>query len=62
MSQRPAQPTCHHYCNTWNCPECMRRFWRWAEQHTQGRGRRTAGRPNFYEAAARNRNPELRSV
>jgi len=30
-------PTCHHYCNTLNCWTCIRRFWKWAENHTQGR-------------------------
>ena len=32
------QPTCHHYCNEpLRCPECVRRFWKWAESHTRGR-------------------------
>lgn len=62
MSQRPAQPTCHHYCNTMNCPECMRRFWQWAQTHTMGRGRRTRQQPSFYEAAVTNRDPRLRRI
>ncbi len=46
---------CHHYCNCeLTCPECIRRFWKWAENHTRGRkpkGSETRG-PSFYEAAA----------
>jgi hypothetical protein len=27
---------CDHYCNEpLRCPECNRRFWRWAENHTR---------------------------
>ena len=37
MSRRE-NPTCHHYCNNpLACPECVRRFWKWAQNHTQGR-------------------------
>lgn len=61
MSQQ-VKPTCHHYCNTMNCPECFRAFWRWLENHAAGRGKRTVGKPSFYEAAARCRNPQWRAV
>lgn len=50
---------CHHYCNNpLRCPECVRRFWKWAENHTRGRKKRVrfAGGASpvlsFYEAAA----------
>jgi hypothetical protein len=27
---------CHHYCNCeLSCPECVRRFWEWAQNHTR---------------------------
>jgi hypothetical protein len=45
----------HHYCNCeLRCPECIRRFWKWAENHTRARAPKTgvAG-PSFYEAATR---------
>jgi hypothetical protein len=35
---------CHHYCNTLYCPHCIRRFWKWAENHTRFQ---RAG-PSFY--------------
>jgi hypothetical protein len=38
---------CHHYCNTLYCPECIRRFWKWAENHTRSKGKRKG--PNFYD-------------
>jgi hypothetical protein len=51
---------CHHYCNEpLRCPECVRRFWKWAENHTRGRKQSahtvfSAPAPvTFYEAAAR---------
>lgn len=31
------RPTCHHYCNSIACPECVRRFYQWAQSHTHGR-------------------------
>lgn len=54
---------CDHFCNTLNCATCIRRFWKWAENHTRGMGPRArrgasegaAGMPyamSFYEAAA----------
>lgn len=46
---------CHHYCNEpLRCSECVRRFWKWAENHTRPR-KPEAGvvGPNFYEAAAK---------
>lgn len=42
---------CHHYCNTMRCPECARRFWKWAENHTR--------RSDFYVRAAMNIAPGL---
>jgi hypothetical protein len=59
-----------HGCNNpLACPECIRRFWKWAENHTRGRStpysrqaRVDAGHhpghaneysPSFYEAAAK---------
>jgi hypothetical protein len=39
---------CHHYCNSRCCPECIKRFWAWAQQHTNGKGKRKGG-PNFYD-------------
>ena len=54
---------CHHFCNNpLRCPECAKRFWKWAEQHSNGRGRRRKRRDGtepvstahgFYEAAAK---------
>jgi len=47
---------CHHYCNEpLRCPECIRRFWKWAQTHTNGRKPKAgeAPRVSFYEAAAR---------
>jgi hypothetical protein len=48
---------CHHYCNCeLDCPECVKRFWKWAQTHTMGRGKRgakVATADTFYEAAAR---------
>jgi len=27
---------CHHYCNCeLRCPECVRRFWKWAENYSR---------------------------
>ena len=27
---------CHHYCNDpLTCPECIRRFWTWAENYSR---------------------------
>lgn len=46
---------CHHYCNNeLRCPECIRRFWKWAEMHTNGRKPKAGEQPriSFYEAAA----------
>lgn len=55
---------CHHYCNEpLRCPECVKRFWKWAENHTRGRvpkdiivdapsGDAPRG-SSFYEAATR---------
>jgi hypothetical protein len=41
---------CDHYCNNpIACPTCTRRFWKWAENHTRGRGEG----PSFYDCAAR---------
>lgn len=36
---------CHHYCNTLRCPHCRRRFWKWAEYHTNFAKR---GKLNLY--------------
>lgn len=46
---------CHHYCNNpLACPECVRRFWKWAEQHTRGRAPKGgASSTSFYEAASK---------
>jgi hypothetical protein len=39
---------CHHYCNNpMTCAECIRRFYRWAENWT--RGRKDATGPQFYD-------------
>lgn len=38
---------CHHYCNMLYCPECIRRFWQWAQHHTRSKGKRKG--PNFYD-------------
>ena len=28
--------TCHHYCNCEiSCPECINRFWKWAENYSR---------------------------
>jgi len=38
---------CHHYCNEpLRCPECIRRFYTWAQSHTHGR--KGAKGPHFY--------------
>lgn len=53
-----------HACNEpMRCPECIRRFYQWAQSHTYGRRARTAppGEPNFYEAAAKFRDVDNRS-
>ena len=49
---------CHHFCNEpLRCPSCIRRFWKWAENHTRGKAKRKRheGVPttalSFYEAA-----------
>jgi hypothetical protein len=54
-----------HYCNEpLRCPRCIRRFYQWAERHTQGRipgpeqrqptiTQRQPPRVTFYEAAGR---------
>jgi hypothetical protein len=46
---------CHHYCNEpLRCPECVRRFWMWAQNHTRGRERRQeASHDSFYVCASR---------
>jgi hypothetical protein len=51
---------CHHYCNEpLRCPECIRRFWKWAENHTRGRRQSVhavfsaPAHTSFYEAAAK---------
>lgn len=45
---------CHHYCNEpTRCPHCIRRFWKWAENHTQARGKkppRVETALSFYES------------
>jgi len=39
---------CHHYCNCpMSCPECIRRFYKWAQSHTYGR--KGAAGPHFYD-------------
>ncbi len=50
MSRRrvQAQATCHHFCNNpMACPECVRRFYQWAQSHTHGPKDKTG--PHFYE-------------
>lgn len=46
---------CHHYCNEpLRCPECVKRFWKWAEQHTRGRPPGAEDPAvSFYEAAVK---------
>jgi len=44
-----------HACNEpIRCPECIKRFWKWAQSHTQGRPPSAGGATtalSFYEAA-----------
>ena len=50
---RKAHP---HFCNYLACPVCVRRFWQWAESHTNGNPRSRRGPKtalSFYEAATR---------
>lgn len=46
---------CHHYCNCeLRCPECIRRFWKRAENHTRGRvPKGGSASVSFYEAASK---------
>jgi hypothetical protein len=45
---------CHHYCNCpLRCPECVSRFWKWAENHTRGSPKTRSKGPIFYEAAGK---------
>jgi hypothetical protein len=47
---------CHHYCNEpLRCPECIRRFWKWAENHTRGRSPKAkiVSGVTFYEVAGK---------
>lgn len=42
-----------HFCNTLRCPVCVRRFWKWAENHTGASRTAAFGTAlSFYEAAA----------
>lgn len=54
---------CHHFCNEpLRCPECIRRFWVWVHQHTNGKASRRKRKDgtmkvetarSFYEHAAK---------
>lgn len=51
-----------HACNEpLRCPECIRRFWQWAENHTRGKRRRgdIDKGESFYEAASKFTPPPL---
>jgi hypothetical protein len=52
-----------HACNNpLTCPECIRRFWLWAQSHTRGRvPKSSVSAPNFYEAAAKFADVDARS-
>ena len=50
----------HHYCNTIACPECVKRFYKWAENHTRGKPKGSG--PAFYEAAAKFRDIDNRAT
>jgi hypothetical protein len=50
--------TCDHFhTDPLRCWTCARRFWKWAENHTRGRGSRgkklTPDGASFYECAAK---------
>lgn len=55
------QVVCDHYCNEpMRCPTCNRRFYAWAQSHTRGRAPNRA--ESFYEAAAKFREIDHRSL
>jgi hypothetical protein len=46
---------CHHFCNNpLMCPECQKRFWKWAQSHTNGpkKKKEKGTSKSFYEVAA----------
>lgn len=46
----------HHYCNCeLSCPECVRRFWKWAENYS----RRAERAPRAKKDPGAVNNPEL---
>lgn len=48
--------TCHHYCtDPMVCIECIRRFWKWAENHTRGRRNKLWNGLSFYECASKHK-------
>lgn len=53
MSMHQPRKQHPHFCNCeLRCPVCVRRFWKWAENHTRARGKAGASERGFYEAAA----------
>lgn len=50
--------TCPGSCSL-RCPVCARRFWAWAQMHTNGRPPKSAVAVNFYEAAVKFKEPRI---
>ena len=53
--------TAHACNNPLTCPECIRRFWKWAQSHTRGSPKTVKGRLSFYEAAAKFQDVDARA-